>query len=125
MSSIEIGKLYSVQKSTVSFAIWLMDDGTFHKKNYPVYTPYYTLSIKRFSTEEAELAKEIIKSIFSIKATLTYLDKEKDYCKNNKKYKMNNLYFPTNKTSKIQKVIIESDFGDQLQASMSYKIFAA
>ncbi|MNW63689.1 LAGLIDADG DNA endonuclease family protein [compost metagenome] len=103
-----------------SFAIWLMDDGTLYVKNYPKYTPYYTLSIKRFSKEEALLTKHIIKRKFGIELTVN--DMHKDYYNNGKKYKVNNIYFPTSETFKIIDILTSCNFGEDLKRTMANKL---
>lgn len=98
-----------------SFSIWLMDDGSLHKKNMKKgYSPYYTLSIKRFSEKEVGVLERVLSEKLRLKYSIR---------KNGSgKYLYSSVYFPVSETSKISDMIKTSAFSEDLIRTMNYKI---
>lgn len=96
-----------------SFVIWLMDDGYLgHTDN----SYYYTLSVKRFTNEEIVEIERFLTNVLKLKYKVNRYTNDKDYTQHS-------LYFPVSETEKIANLILSSDFGADLERTMSYKIY--
>lgn len=97
-----------------SFAIWIMDDGTYHVHENKNYSHYYTLSVKRFSKEDLMFTMDVLTERFGLHPSPINF-------KNNT-YESCAIYFPVKDTPIIKEIIMTSDFRDDILSTMSYKL---
>ena len=97
------------------FTIWLMDDGSYYNKGHETRSPYYTLSIKRFSEREKDLALKVFEEKLGLRPSVNKLGKNG--------YLYSAFYFPTSQTQIIHNIIKSSNFAEMVNNTMHYKVW--